>query len=43
MGGMLTSWRADPHPAQKAEFWGEGTEETDKSTELSVPCLSEIY
>lgn len=27
MKGMQISWRTDLHPAQKAEFWGEGTEE----------------
>lgn len=28
MKGLLTSWRTDLHPAQKAEFWGEGIEDT---------------
>lgn len=27
MKGMQISWRTDLHTAQKAEFWGEGTEE----------------
>lgn len=36
MKGMLTSWRTDLHPAQKAEFWGEGIEEPGNRVQGSL-------
>lgn len=44
MKGMLTSWRADLHPAQKGKFWVEGTEETGNRVQSFVfLALVKIY
>lgn len=40
---MITSWRTDLHPAQKAEFWGEGTEETGNRVQNFLFLALVIY
>lgn len=40
---MITSWRTDLHPAQKAEFWDEGTEETGNRVQNFLFLALVIY